>query len=226
MAPSLIGIRGIESTTNSFRRKLVASAQELGIEPDHLATIISFESAGSFSPSKRTPLSGCVGLIQFCRPAAIAAAAEAGLKLDGDSALDWLSKMTPEQQLDHVVGYFRRVGKGRKPLTLEQAYLLVFAPSFAFQDPSATAYAQGTKAYDQNKGMDVDKDGKITVADIASRIGAHFRSAQNEPRVPVDGAYLAGVLPGFSMISSAVAAGTAFGYYVLSRYFGKDKRVT
>ena len=225
MANTLLGIRGIENTSMAFRKKLIDSARELGMKPDHLATIISFESAGSFSPSKRNPLSGCVGLIQFCRPAAVAAAADAGLTMTGDAALDWLSKMTPEQQLDHVVGYFKRTGRGHKPLTLEQAYLLVFAPAFAFRELNAVAYAAGTKAYDQNKGMDSDGDGKITVADVAGKIAAHFQSAANKARVAVEeGA--SGAASAVPLLASAVAAGTAFGYYVASKYFGKDKRVT
>lgn len=217
MSNTLLGIRGIENTSMAFRKKLIDSARELGMEPDHLATIISFESAGSFSPSKRNPLSGCVGLIQFCRPAAVAAAADAGLTMTGDAALDWLSKMTPEQQLDHVVGYFKRMARGHKPLTLEQAYLLVFAPAFAFRELNAVAYAAGTKAYDQNKGMDSDGDGKITVADVAGKIAAHFQSAANKARVAVEDAS-SGSLGRIVGPTMALFVGGTAGYLIATKY--------
>jgi len=185
MVDSLIGVPGIERTTEAFRQKLVESAGRLGMQPDHLATIISFESAGTFDPAIRNPTSGCVGLIQFCRKAAEMAAKSAGQSLSGEQALAWLGAMSGEQQLDYVVQYFLDVGRGRKGLTLEQAYLLVFAPAYAFSDPSSTAYASGTSAYAQNRPMDVDGDGRITVADISRKITTRYNEGMGRPRVPV-----------------------------------------
>lgn len=223
---TLIGAPGIERTSQSFRKKLIESANRLGMNPDHLATVISFETGGTFSPSVRNPLSGCVGLIQFCRTAAVAAAKAAGKTLGPEEALNWLGAMSGEEQLDHVVGYFLSVGKGRSGLTLEQAYLLVFAPGFAFSSPSSTAYAVGTEAYAKNKGMDTDGDGKITVADIARKITSRFKEGEARPRVDVEGvvATVAGVAgEARSRTGLVVGVGFALGWYVLSEYLKSRK---
>ena len=220
MVSSLIGVPGIERTTMSFRRKLVESAARLGMNPDHLATVISFETAGKFDPAIRNPISNCVGLIQFCRAAAAMVARQAGKDLAGDAALDWLGAMSGEQQLDHVVQYFLNVGKGKTGLTLEQAYLLVFAPNFAFSSPEATAYAAGTAAYNQNRPMDTDGDGRITVADISRKILGRYNEGMGRPRVPVDGASFAtaSTFGGGLGVVAFVGIGAALGWYVLSDY--------
>lgn len=218
MVDSLIGVPGIERTTPAFRRKLVEAAARLGMQPDHLATIISFESAGTFDPSIRNPTSGCVGLIQFCRQAAAQAAQAAGRPLSGEQALAWLGSMSGEEQLDHVVQYFLNVGKGRTGLTLEQAYLLVFAPAFAFSDPSATAYAAGTSAYAQNRPMDVDGDGRISVADVSRKIVTRYNEGLSRPRVPVDSSSVmaASAASGAGLgVVAFVGIGALVGWYVL-----------
>lgn len=227
---SLIGQPGLERTSQAFRRALVAAAQEIGTEPDSLATVIAFESAGSFDSAKRNPLSACVGLIQFCGPAAIAAASRAGHSMSKEDAQSWLAAMTPEEQLRHVVGYFLSVSKGKRDLTLEQTYLLVFAPGYAFKDLGAVAYSAGTAAYTQNKPMDIDQDGRITVGDIARKIRGKYDAAISRPRVPVEGGSAdvadlatAGVGGSTSGKYLAIVAGTTLGYYVVSQYVGKRR---
>jgi hypothetical protein len=184
---SLIGQPGIERTSQAFRRALVAAAQEIGTEPDYLATVIAFESAGSFDSAKRNPLSACVGLIQFCGDAAIAAAASDGLAMSKQEAQSWLAAMTPEKQLRYVVRYFLGRSKGRRNLTLEQTYLLVLAPAHAFKDLGTVAYSRGTLEYTQNDKMDSDNDGRITVGDISKKIRSKYDAAISRPRVPVEG---------------------------------------
>lgn len=230
MASSLIGAPGIENTSPSFRAKLVESAKVLGIDPDQLATVISFETGGTFSPTVRNPASRCVGLIQWCRDAAIQMAKTDNLSMTGEQALDWLATKSAEQQLDYVVRYYQGWLKGRTNLTMEQAYLIVFAPAFAFRPMSSVAYKGGTKEYEQNKGLDVDKDGNLSVGDIASKIQAHYRLGQSRPRVPVsDGKVPPSVMTAgitgsaFSPKYMAIGAGAALGYYVISQYVGKTR---
>ncbi|WP_236452116.1 hypothetical protein, partial [Escherichia coli] len=40
-------------------------AKNIGVNPNDLAAVISFETGGTFSPSKRNPNSSATGLIQF-----------------------------------------------------------------------------------------------------------------------------------------------------------------
>lgn len=223
-AGSLIGAPGIERTSMAFRRKLVEVAERLGVDPDYLATVISFESAGTFDPAIRNPYSGCVGLIQFCRKAAENAAAEAGLSMTAEEAQDWLGRMSAENQLDHVESYFRSVGRGKRGLTLEQMYLLVFAPSFAFSPPSSTAYAKGSDAYDKNKPMDTDGDGRITVSDISKKIVSKYNEGLARVRVPIERAmqYISEEAPSnnvFRVVSmfATTAAATYAGFKIANK---------
>ena len=223
MTDSLIGVPGLDKTSESFRQRLVEAADEIGTEPDYLATVITFESVGTFSPSVRNPLSGCVGLIQFCPVAAEQAAKDAGMSMPGKDAQDWLAQMTGEEQLRYVVSYFLRRSKGRRNLTLEQTYLLVLAPAHAFKDLGTVAYSAGTIEYTQNKHMDRDKDGKITVSDISSVIRAVYQKNLNNPRIPVGE-------PGFEFVAAGVSAssglavavaGLAIGWYWVSGWAKK-----
>jgi hypothetical protein len=227
---SLIGQPGLERTSQAFRRALVAAAQEIGTEPDYLATVIAFESGGTFDSAVRNPLSACVGLIQFCGPAAIAAASRAGHSMSKGDAQSWLAAMTPEEQLLHVVRYFLVRSKGKRDLTLEQTYLLVFAPAHAFKDLGAAAYSRGTREYTQNEKMDLDNDGRITVGDISKKIRSKYDAATSRPRVPVEGGSAdvadlatAGVGGSTSGKYLAIVAGTTLGYYVISQYVGKRR---
>jgi len=223
---SLIGQPGLERTSQAFRRALVAAAQEIGTEPDYLATVIAFESGGTFDSAIRNPLSACVGLIQFCGNAAKQAAASDGLAMSSQEAQSWLAAMTPEQQLRYVVRYFLSVSKGKRDLTLEQTYLLVFAPGYAFKDLGAVAYSAGTAAYTQNKPMDSDQDGRITVGDIARKIRGKYDAAISRPRVPVEGgsadlatAGVGGSKPGLSML--ALGVGGFLGWRYLSGWINE-----
>ena len=223
MTDSLIGVPGLAQTSESFRQRLVEAADEIGTDPDYLATVIAFESGGTFSPSVRNPTSGCVGLIQFCSQAAQRAAEDASMSMPGKDAEDWLAQMTGEEQLRYVVSYFQRLSGGRRPLTVEQTYLLIFAPNFAFASPSSVAYASPSTAYNQNKGMDGDKDGKITVADISSRIRGFYQKNLSNPRVPVGEFVAAGVGGGVTASSGLVVAvaGLAIGWYWVSDWAKK-----
>lgn len=219
---SIIGVRGIEKTSPEFRRRLVEVSNNLGLNPDVLATIISFETGNTFRSDIRSP-TGCVGLIQFCKAAASEAAEFTGRKMSGSDAQDWLATMTPEQQLTFVENYFKTRIRGRKGLTLAQAYLIVFAPACAFRAPDAACYTSGTEEYARNSGMDVDGDGKITVADVTRKINALYDDGRSRPRVSSGGEFLAAGLggpvggPGLVMLG----IGGLLGWYVVSTYFKK-----
>ena len=96
-------------------------------------------------------------------------------------------------------------------MSLEQTYLLVFAPNFAFSSPSSVAYASGSAAYEQNRGMDSDGDGVITVSDIASKIRSRYSDGASRPRVPVTDDSTIPIVAAFSV----AAIGAVAGWYLL-----------
>lgn len=159
----LIDVPGLsENTDDAFRRALVSLALDRGLNPDHLATVIAFETGGTFSPSIKNPESGAVGLIQFTPIAVEDMAAHGHLVTMGE-----LGEMGAIEQLVWVGHYF---DLHRQPVTLADHYLAVLAPARMGQPPSAVVYSEPSKAYLQNLGLDDNLDGQITVAEATVRV--------------------------------------------------------
>ena len=157
--PSLVNVPGIENTTDEFRQKVIQIAANLVIDPNFLMAIMSFESGASFSPAKKNAAgSGAVGLIQFMPSTA------RGL---GTTTAD-LAAMTPLRQLDFVEKYFMPF-KGRLK-SIEDAYMAVLFPKAIGKGSGFVLFTRPSKQYAQNKGLDLDGNGVITVAEAASRV--------------------------------------------------------
>ncbi|MDR0859485.1 MAG: transglycosylase SLT domain-containing protein [Candidatus Peribacteria bacterium] len=58
-------IPGTEEEKKAFKAKIEEISRELEINPNRLMAVIYKESAGTFKPDVRNPISGAVGLIQF-----------------------------------------------------------------------------------------------------------------------------------------------------------------
>jgi hypothetical protein len=70
------------------------------------------------------------------------------------------------------------------------------------RSPGSTAYAAPQTAYEQNKGLDRDRDGTITVGDIGGTIQARYNDGLQRPRVPVEEFAAAGLLgPGALLLA-------------------------
>lgn len=162
--PNLINVPGIENTTDEFRQKVVQIAANIEVDPNFLMAIMSFESGGSFSPSKRSPVSSAVGLIQFIRDTA------KGL----GTTVEALAAMTAIRQLDFVELYFMNY-KGRLK-TVEDAYMAVLYPKGIGRGGDFVIFRRGDRNYKPNQPLDANGNGEITVAEAAApvrkRLGA------------------------------------------------------
>ncbi len=166
----LLPVVGMEKTSSAFREKVIRIAKGLETDPNYLMAIMSFESG--FDPAARNASSGATGLIQFMSKTA----QELGVSIDA------LARMSAEQQLDYVAKYFAPY-KGRLK-TLEDAYMAVLyrpavgsAPGhvlFRTDDPNTST------AYRQNSLLDVNKDGRITVAEATSFVRKRFINGAGE----------------------------------------------
>lgn len=153
------GVRGNPHVTQAFIDKVEAISARIGTKPEYLMAVMSFESAQTFRPDVKNPLSGATGLIQFIVPTA------QGL---GTSTYA-LSQMTAIEQLDYVEKYFGTY-KGERLSTLEGLYTTVLAGR-PITDPNATLFDTGDgKAYTQNAGLDFNRDGRITSGEATSRV--------------------------------------------------------
>lgn len=177
--PSLINVPGIENTTDEFRQKVIQIASNLDTDPNFLMAIMSFESGASFSPSKRSPVSSAVGLIQFIRSTA------KGL----GTTVEELAAMTPIRQLDFVEKYFAGVIKSHGKLkTVEDAYMAVLFPEGIGKGSAHVIFRKGDKNYKPNQPLDADGNGEITVGEAAAPVRRRLGSP-HEAVVP------AGVTP-------------------------------
>ncbi len=172
--PNLVHVPGIENTSQAFRDKVIAIAAEIGVDPNFLMAVMSFESGASFNPAKKNLAgSGAVGLIQFMPKTAI------GL----GTTTAALALMTPEGQLDFVRKYFLPF-KG-KLKTLEDTYMAVLMPSGVGKGPGHVLFKAGTIAYKQNKGLDGNGDGVITVAEAAAKVRERLGAPLSEFAKPL-----------------------------------------
>lgn len=131
-------------------KAILWGAQQLGIDPNYLASVISFETSGTFSTSIKNPKSSATGLIQFMQDA------------DGTShknSKDWdyygmsraqFGALSAMEQMQYVVKFFK--GKGLKAgASLGEVYDAV----------TGTGYRKGTRAYELNRVWDTNKNGII-----------------------------------------------------------------
>jgi hypothetical protein len=100
-----------------------------------------------------------VGLIQFSADSA---------KLVGTTQAA-LKKMTRAQQMKYVEKYLDWWGLP-EGADAGQIYSVVFAPALASGDPNRVLYRKGEAAYRDNRWLDKNQDGTITVSELGGRI--------------------------------------------------------
>ena len=132
---------GAKNFDESKAQSILRTANNLGIDPNDLATIISFESAGTFNPGQRNLAGGsAVGLIQFMP----------GTAKSLGTTSQALASMSFDEQMHYVEKYFKQ--RGIKPgASLAALY-------DAVTGVQKKEYVKGTPEYDKNKVWDVDGD--------------------------------------------------------------------
>jgi len=149
----------------AFGAKVVQIADELETDPAHLMQVMKFETGGELSTkTKNQAGSGATGLIQFM-PDTAKRLTGADTKA---AAIKILESMTPTEQLDYVKKYLEPF-KG-KLKSLDDVYMAVLYPKAIGEDPDYALFKKGTKAYWQNRGLDIDKDGVVTKSEAASKV--------------------------------------------------------
>jgi hypothetical protein len=144
-----------------FNKKLEKVANALGVETNSLIAIMKQESG--INPKAINRSSNAVGLIQFMPDTA---------RRLGTSTED-LYNMTAVEQLDYVYKYFKMTGVGNG--SLGDLYMAVFMPKYVGADDNTVLGQDGAggfagAVYRQNKGLDRNRDGAITVADVKQSV--------------------------------------------------------
>lgn len=146
--------------SETFRDRVWWIADTIEMDPDDLMSCIAWESGRTFRPDIRNQAgSGATGLIQFMPATARA--------LGTTTAA--LAAMTAEDQLNYVYQYFRPWrGKLR---TLGDVYMTILWPKGVGKSDSYVVFGGGV-AYQQNAGLDIDKDGRVTRAECLAKLRA------------------------------------------------------
>lgn len=169
------------------QQAIIWGAQQLQVNPNDLAAVIGYESAGTFSAgveneaARRAGRQGAVGLIQFTPSVGIPAlnnylvsragrarARELGVTVTSVSREDLLG-MTPAEQMKFVVLYFsipvNRLTPGDR---YDGIYQEILAPGRE-ADVWYRA-ADGGRNYRDNRQFDTNRDGEITRLEAAGEI--------------------------------------------------------
>lgn len=141
-----------------FRAKVIAICADLGCDPDHLMAAMAFETGETFRPDIQNKLSKATGLIQFMPATA------RGL----GTTIEDLARMTAVDQLDFVAKYFKPM-RGRMK-TLEDVYMAILFPVAVGKPNGFALFSKPTKQYEQNKGLDRNKDGTVTKEEAAHHV--------------------------------------------------------
>jgi len=174
---SLIFIDKVKADKDRFALRVKAIADNIGFNPNWLMALMNSESAGTFSSSiKNFAGSGAVGLIQIMP----ATAHYLG------TTTERLAKMSALEQLDWVEKYIKITMRDRKITAINDyvdLYFMIFYPA-AMGKPDDWQFPQ--KIYPQNSGVDMNRDGKLTVKDfkefVKRKIPAHLYAVYMEDK--------------------------------------------
>ncbi len=155
-----------------FEKKVRETAQKLNIPPEWLMAVMHSESRFDASVANFKG-SGATGLIQFMPTTA----------QDFDITTAKLRNLNHVQQLGYVYAYFDAKRKQYKEYeSLTDLYLAVLYPKALGEDYCYTMYAHPSKQYELNKGLDVNKDNRVTVQDIDQFLKQKYMPAYGEAK--------------------------------------------
>lgn len=162
LEPSKRKILWGDKVSPTFRERVLWIEQDLGLNADNLMACMAFETGQKFAADVRN-LAGSsgTGLIQFM--------AYTATKLGTSTAA--LAKMTAEDQLNYVWKYFRQFGEDLSAWSLEDTYMAILYPAAIGKPLSWTfPWDRSGLAYRQNRGLDKNKDGKVTKAEACAGV--------------------------------------------------------
>ncbi|MBL8908757.1 MAG: lytic transglycosylase [Rhizobiales bacterium] len=141
-----------------FKSEVIAISNELGCDPSHLMAAMAFETGETFSPSKQNSASKATGLIQFMPNTASSLG----------TSIAALKAMSAEEQLDYVQKYFApHIGKVG---SLSSLYMAILWPKAVGKPDAYVLFAEPSKPYKLNKGLDANKDGQVTKGEAAAKV--------------------------------------------------------
>lgn len=170
--PDVPGLKERLAAEPGFGAAFLAMTDAMGWgqeQADYLAASIGgIESR--FNPQAQNPTTRATGLIQFMPSTAKALG----------TTVEALFAMTATEQLPFVRAYFRD-----RKLAPRDVYPAIFWPAAIGKSDEAVISRAGEKVYDQNRGLDSNKDGILTAGDIRRKADNVVYAASQKARIPV-----------------------------------------
>jgi hypothetical protein len=153
-APSAPQQQGGQGGGGDFMAQVNEVSGRLGINPANLLAVMRSES--SLNPRAVNSSTGASGLIQFMPRTAQSLG----------TSVEAIRQMSAAEQMPYVERFFRSV---RLPAgaSAGKLYAYVFLPGRANREVLTQS---GENFYEANRGLDVDRDGRITIADLDARL--------------------------------------------------------
>ncbi|WP_373865960.1 hypothetical protein [Acinetobacter bereziniae] len=149
--------------TSEKAKVIKEAAKRIGVNPNDLASVISFETSGTFSPSIMNTKSSATGLIQFMKGSGGTKGKYYGMSRSKFASLSFA------EQMKYVEKYFKERGfDGSKMRNVADLYTAV----------TGWGYKKGSEAYRLNKVWDSNKDGFIDKGEMVQNksFKAHQRN--------------------------------------------------
>lgn len=152
-----------DRVSDAFETRIQEVAANLQTDVDFLMAVIAFESAGTFSPSVKNPMSQATGLIQFMPTTARSLG----------TTTTALASMSAVAQLDYVEQYFQSyVGLLD---TLEDVYMAVLWPAAVGRPKHYVLFDEDDGVlFRQNAGLDYDKNGVVTKEEATAGVRRRY----------------------------------------------------
>lgn len=131
---------------------------KIGLRPEILLPCMMFES--NINPKARNPQSSASGLIQFMA----ATAKNLGTTIEKIRAMDAMG------QLSYVYKYFANQREDWTGMSVADVYMAILWPMAVGKSDDYVLWAVSNGAYTVNKGLDWNRDGRITKAEATKRI--------------------------------------------------------
>lgn len=165
--------------SREFREGVFWIEQELKLNADYLMACMAFETGVTFSPSKKNPASSATGLIQFMRATITGMVKNIPPVGRIVRSHDDLKNMSAVKQLSLVYYYFKQFGTDHSGWDLADTYMAILLPTMIGK-PLDAEMAWGQGAHNVNRGLDTDKDGKVTKREAYKKVLAMYELGRQQ----------------------------------------------